>query len=302
MAAAPIDLSALRRVNGRIDLQAGSFAYRQYRVTDAQFAATLDGGVLRVGTLKGRTWGGSLDASGMVDAASRRIAVKGSASGVNVNAVQRDLTGRDTVEGSGRLSLDVETAGRNTAELKSQLRGSAAVQLRDGAVKGVNLARSFRQAEAALALKQATSVPSSQTEKTDFSELSASFQIADGIARSADLDAKSPFLRVGGAGAIDIGRSSIDYTLRATVVGAPTGQDGGDLAALKGIVVPVRLTGPLDAVQWKIDWSGVAAAAVQNEIQKQLERQLGGQRPGQAASGARLEDVLKEKLFKGLFK
>ena len=47
----------------------------------------------------------------------------------------------------------------------------------------------------------------SQTEKTDFSELSASFRIADGVARSNDLDMKSPFLRLGGDGAIDIGRA-----------------------------------------------------------------------------------------------
>jgi AsmA protein len=41
------------------------------------------------------------------------------------------------------------------------------------------------------------------------------------VARNKDLVAKSPFLRVGGEGAVDIGRSRVDYLARATVTGTP---------------------------------------------------------------------------------
>ena len=36
-------------------------------------------------------------------------------------------------------------------------------------------------------------------QKTDFSEMSASFKIAGGVAQNDDLKAQSPFLRLGGA-------------------------------------------------------------------------------------------------------
>jgi AsmA protein len=118
---------------------------------------------------------------------------------------------------------------------------------------------------------------------------------------------KSPFLRIGGAGRFDIGRGNIDYTARATVVPAPVGQDAGDLAALRGVTVPVQLSGPFEAIAWKIQWSGVAAAAVESKLKEKLSEKLGeklGIRPapaGAASAPATPQDKLKERL-KGLFK
>ena len=189
----------------------------------------------------------------------------------------------------------------------ANLAGTAAVRLRDGAIKGINLARSFRQAQAALSLKQDAVTQASSTEKTDFSELSASARIAGGVAQSDDLDLKSPFLRIAGAGRFDIGRGRIDYTARATVIASPTGQGGAGLEALRGVTVPVVLSGPFDAIAWKIRWSEVAAAAVKGRIKDKLAETLGAKLglPPAGASAASApvtpKDLLKDKL-KGLFK
>lgn len=301
---APVDLSALRSVDAIVGLRAGSFVFRQYRVADAKIDATLAGGLLRVTTLQGKAWGGALDASASADARSNRIGVKAVATGVNVNALLKDVAAKDLLEGTGRVTLDVGTAGRSVAELRRQLDGTAALQLRDGAIKGVNLAKSLRQAKAALTMRSDATQKASQTEKTDFSELSASFRIADGVARSNDLDMKSPFLRLGGDGAIDIGRGMIDYTARATVTSTATGQDGAELAVLKGLTVPVRLTGPFEAVDWKIQWSAVAAGVAKNQLEDKLKDKLGIKAPAGSASAPaqKPKDALKEKLLKGLLK
>ena len=117
----------------------------------------------------------------------------------------------------------------------------------------------MRQWKSALSLDREAVQRASAEEKTDFSEISASFAIADGVARNKDLVAKSPFLRVGGEGAVDIGRGRVDYLARATVTGTPEGQGGAELAALKGVSLPVRVFGPFDAVDYKPQWSAVAA-------------------------------------------
>ena len=301
---APVDLSALRSLNADVGLRAGSFVFRQYRVADARIDAVLDGGMLRVKALQGKAWGGALDASAFADARANRVGVKAVATGVNVNALLTDVAAKDLLEGTGRVTLDVDTAGRSVAELRSHLRGNAALQLRDGAIKGVNLAKSLRQAKAALAMRSDAAQKASQAEKTDFSELSATFQIADGVARSSDLDVKSPFLRLGGDGAVDVGRGMIDYTARATVTSTSAGQDGAELAALKGLTVPVRLTGPFEAVDWKIQWSAVAAGVAKNQLEDKLKDKLGLRQPAGAASApaTKPKDALKEKLLKGLFK
>jgi len=298
---APIDMSGLRSVNGQFSVQAGRFTVRQYRVDDARIAATLDNGLLRVTQLQGRAWNGQLDATALADARTNRVAMKGAANGVNVNALLKDVAAKDLLEGTGRVNFDVGTAGRSVSQMKSQLDGQMALQVRDGAIKGVNLAKMLRQAKAALNLRQDAVQKASATEKTDFSELSASFQIADGVARSKDLDMKSPFLRLGGEGAIDVGRGRIDYLTRATVASTSKGQGGAELDALRGLTVPVRLSGPFESVDWKIEWSAVARDAVTRELKEKLGEKLGLTPPAKAASAASPQDALK-KTLKGLFK
>jgi AsmA protein len=101
----------------------------------------------------------------------------------------------------------------------------------------------------------------------------------------------------------------MDYLARTTVIANAKGQDSDDLAALKGLTVPVRLSGPFESLDWKIQWSGVAAGLVKQRLEDKLAEKLGLKAPGAAASASgsasaprpSTEDVLKNKL-KGLFK
>jgi AsmA protein len=147
-------------------------------------------------------------------------------------------------------------------------------------------------------MKQDAITKASAAEKTDFSELTASARIEGGVARSDDLDLKSPFMRIGGSGKFDIGAGRIDYTARATVASTATGQDGAELAALRGVTVPVQLSGPFEAIDWKVQWSGVAAAAVENKLKEKLSEKLFGKPAEEAASAPakKPEEQLKDKL------
>jgi len=271
----PVALDGLNAVNGQFNFTAGALAFRQYKVNDVKVDAALDGGTLRIAKLAGRAWGGAIDGSGSAESKSRRVAVKLAADGVDVNALLKNVAGKDLLEGTGRVTADVNTAGATVGAMRSALAGNVALHVRDGAVKGVNLARMLRQAKAALAMKTDAMTQANATEKTDFSELSASARVVNGVATSDDLDVKSPFLRIGGAGRFDIGRGYVDYTAKATVIGSPTGQDGAELAALKGVTVPVVLSGPFDAIGWKVQWSAVAGKVIENQMKDRLAERLG---------------------------
>src|SRR5438270_13704468 len=110
---------------------------------------------------------------------------------------------------------------------------------------------------------------------------------------------KSPFLRLGGEGAIDVGRGRIDYVARATVTSTAKGQDAVDLAALKGVTVPVRLAGPFESLDWKIEWSSVAAGVVTKQLEEKIGEKLGLKGPAGASSQS-TADALK-KTMKWLF-
>src|SRR5207237_817946 len=126
-------------------------------------------------------------------------------------------------------------------------------------------------------------------QKTDFSELSGSFHIAKGVAHNEDLSVKSPLLRIGGAGDVDLGADRLDYVVKAAVVTTLQGQGGPELQALKGLTVPVRLSGPFTAIGWKVDFAGMVGDVARQKLDEKKEDVK-----------KKLEDQLQDKL-KGLF-
>src|SRR5207245_7156584 len=128
------------------------------------------------------------------------------------------------------------------------LSGAARVRLRDGAIKGIDIAGLLRKARAAAGRQPGQAADGK--ERTNFSELSASFSIKNGVAHNEDLDVKSPLLRIGGSGDIDIGRSTLSYVVKASIVATAKGQGGKELDKLAGLTVPVKLSGPLDAMNY----------------------------------------------------
>lgn len=295
----PVDLSGLKTLDGRFSLRAGTLVYPPYRIADAALEATLAGGVLRVSDLSGRAWGGRFAAQASAQAAAdpnaQRIGLKLDAADVDIAALLTDVAQFKKLEGKGRVTADVTSQGASVQRLKQALDGKAAFQLHDGAVRGINLAKTLRQWRSAVTLNKDAVQTSSNEEKTDFSEISASFDIADGVARSKDLSGKSPFLRVGGEGMVDIGRGRVDYLAKATVTGTTEGQGGADLALLKGVTVPVQLVGPFEAVDYKVQWSAVSAellsGAARGALGDRAKGVLGGllggsAAPTSAASGA----------------
>ncbi|HMV01341.1 MAG TPA: AsmA-like C-terminal region-containing protein, partial [Rhodocyclaceae bacterium] len=172
---------------------------------------------------------------------------------------------------------------------KKALAGSASVALRDGAIKGINLAKTLRDLKGKLGAKQSSTADADGREKTDFSELTASFRIAGGVAHNDDLAMKSPFLRLGGNGDIDIGNDRLDYLAKVSVVDTAKGQEGKDLDHLKGLTVPVRLHGPFDKLAYKLELGDLIGQAAKAQVEAKKEEVK-----------AKAEDKLKGKL-KGLF-
>jgi AsmA protein len=237
--------------------------------------ATLDSGLLKVTALQGKIWNGAVDATASADANSGRIAMKGGATGIDLSRAVKDVADKDWIEGNGRVTMDIASTGRSVNALKSAMQGQLALKLSNGAVKGINLGKAIGNARSAIGLGQHQAQKTSDTEKTEFSEMSVSFQVSGGVAHSKDLDIRSPLLNIGGEGDIDIGKSRIDYLARATVLGRDKGADkssdkgsaGSDLLAFKGLQVPVRLSGPFSALGWNFEWAAVKLGA---ELGKQL--------------------------------
>ncbi len=299
----PVDLSALKGLNANGRLQVGALLAQGLKLANVKAEVHAANGRLDIAPHSANLYEGSMQGA-LSAQADGRIAVKETLNGVAVGPLLRDFAQKDTLEGKGNVALDVNAAGKTVNTMKKSLAGTARVALKDGAIKGINLAEVFRRAKTALGSSEAKA-QAREAQQTDFSEMTASFTIKNGVAHNEDLDIKAPLFRVSGKGDIDIGNSTIDYVTKATVVATTKGQGGADLAQLSGLTVPVRLVGPFDALKYQVDYSAAATEFARSKAGERLKGALeerlgiakppagdqGGQPSGQGGSSNPLDKL-----------
>ena len=287
----PLDFSALKTLRANGSVKVGSLKVANVKAQNVRLDVKAGGGRLDVNPLTGGLYQGSMNGSlSLLAAATPQVAVKQRLSGISIGPLLKDAANKDMLEGRGNVTLDVTGQGATVSAIKKALNGSASLNLADGALKGINIGAAIRNARAKLgSLRGETTQASSATEKTDFSELKASFTIKNGVAHNSDLSMKSPLLRVGGEGAINIGADSMDYLAKATLVATAAGQGGKEISELRGVTVPVRISGPFTSLTYKLDFDSMIRGVAQQKIEEKKEELK-----------SKLQDQLKDRL-KGLF-
>jgi AsmA protein len=288
----PVDLSALKGLNANGKLHVGALQVRGLKLADVRADVKAANGRADIAPHSANLYEGRVAGALSLQADGNRIALKEDLSGIAIGPLLRDVAQKDMLEGKGNIALDVNAAGPTVEAMKRALAGSARVQLKDGAYKGFNLAEALRKAKAALGGSREEKAAAGETKQTDFSEMSASFAIKNGVAHNEDLEVKAPLFRIGGRGDIDIGNSRLDYTTKATVVGTSKGQGGAELEQLSGLTVPVKLSGPFDDIKYDVQYGAVASDLAKSKAGEKVKENLEKNRD-------KIEERLGDKL-KGL--
>jgi AsmA protein len=231
-------------------------------------------GALTLRDKVGRFYGGSLDGHIGVNVreAVPRLDLAQHLKGVEAQPLVKDLAGQDRLAGTGALNLDLSADGDTPGALKRTLNGRLDFSFRDGAVKGFNLGRLLR--EAAAAFKGQRLPPDQEQDQTDFTELSGSAVVTDGVLRNDDLSAKSPLFRVTGAGSLDLAHDTLSYKIKPVLVASLKGQGGEDLDRLRGIPIPIRFKGPMTHPDWSIELAEALTESQKAGLKQKLDQEL----------------------------
>lgn len=287
----PLDLSALRKLNLDGSLRIGSLKVANVRSTNVRLDMKARNGQVNVAPLSANLYQGSMKGSLSVNAqATPNISIDQNLSGVNIAALTKDAANFDTLEGKGNVGMNLTMQGNTVSAMKKALNGTMSLNLADGAIKGINIAKKLRDAQAMLDKGggSAQTQSANQSEKTDFSELKATFNVNNGVAHNDDLSLKSPLLRMTGNGDINIGNDSMNYIAKATLAKTLEGQGGKDMVG--GITVPVRVSGPFADLKYTLDFGAMVGEVAKQKVEAKKEEVK-----------TKLQDQLKGSL-KGLFK
>jgi AsmA protein len=165
------------------------------------------------------------------------------------------LAGTDRLTGSGDLRMNLLGSGSSQDALMRSLEGEASLALRDGELRGLDLAGMIRTLDAGYVGEGATTV---------FDSITASFAVAGGVARNSDMALTAPLVTAAGAGQADIGGQTLDLRITPLTLG---GQ-----ALHPDVQVPVLISGPWAALKVRLDLESLAKRKFEEERQKLEER------------------------------
>lgn len=184
------------------------------------------------------------------------------------------------ISGRTKLNLTVSGAGEDVDAIKSSLNGRGSFVVTEGAIEGIDVTAfisalgkgdfDFRQG------------PDAQT---GFSDLGGSFVLADGTARTNNLQMVSPLLKVSAEGTVNIPQGNLDILAKPEIIAGPEGRGGAN--DLAGLTVPVRIEGPLDDPRIQPQIGSVfanpkSASKAVNTLGKALQKKFQGRPLGEA--------------------
>ena len=275
-----VDLSALVGPSATGTIKIGKLVLRSLKADDVSADVKLESGKLDLENLTATLYEGKLAGMVSVDAAkNNHMVTKVSLSGIAVEPLLNDVSSRTALSGRGTIVLDLTTAGANTYAMRTALNGTAQARLRDGAIKGINVAQTLRDLKAVLrGEQQAEARPADGALQTDFTSLDLDLAFKDGLGTVKALNVASPLLRIsqGTPAELNLVASTLDVVALVRVVNSATGQDGEDLAELKNVTIPIHFVGPLAKPLFSVQWKGVASETLKKTLENKVMDAVGG--------------------------
>ena len=269
-----LPLATLRDINAKGSMKIGKL--KASGISTENIVITIDAkdGLIKLSPLSADLYQGKYQGNVNIDARgdNLKLAVDENLQGVQAGPLLKDLTGNERIAGTANANVKLNGSGKDIDAIKQSLNGNGAFSFTDGALKGINIAEAIRQAKAVLSGQKAAET--NEPVQTDFSSLKGTFSANEGIVNNQDLELMSPLLRVTGAGDIDIPREVIDYAVRVSIVGTAEGQGGKTLEDLKGLTIPVKITGSFDNPRPKVDLAAVLKEQATDEVKAKAEEKL----------------------------
>ncbi|MCP4332404.1 MAG: AsmA family protein [Gammaproteobacteria bacterium] len=238
-----LPMQVLRDLDIDGDLRIEKLKIQNLNITDLELHLNAKNGLVALKPVRMKTYSGTVVTNLVVDVKGDlpKYGVSKTVKDIQVGDMLNDYMGESPISGKFDAAVNLTTSGEWLSKLKKNSNGTMSLAFLDGALNGFNIRQSI---EAAKAKIKGEDPPEEKTRKTDFSSLTISGVIKNGVFSSDDLDLQAPLLRAGGEGSADLNREVVDYLVNTKLVGTSKGQQGDAADDLAGLSIPVRIKGP----------------------------------------------------------
>jgi AsmA protein len=268
----PTDLprEAIRALQARGTVKVQQAKFADMLFTDVRLPVEADGGRVKL-TPSARLFGGRYEGDIVVDARpeTMRLSMNEKVRDIDMGALVKATFDSKRVVGRGDANVALRGTGNTDAAMLESLSGKLDVNVRDGALDGLDLWYELRRA---IALFKRT-VPPARTgpQRTSFRTLSGSATLDKGLISNDDLRVDMDYIKARGKGTLQIRSQAVDYRLVAELYKLPPAGEGGDMADLKAVEIPISIGGTLGEMKVRPDVSGLVKARVRKEVEERKE-------------------------------
>lgn len=279
---APLDWSALERVDGTWKVQAQSLSGDFGRLEQPVLTAQLNNGTARIESFSAGYLGGTVNASGAASGGpvpTLRLDTK--LSGLDMARLKPALAGLSVESGKISGTLRLHSFGKSSRDMAANAQGEGQIEGGPGSIGGVDLAAIDSQLARLENIGNVLSLAQTGLGggTTAYSRLSGRLIVKDGVVQSPDLLLAATGGSLGADGSIDLAQWSTESTVSLT------------LASLPATPIVLRLSGPLGNPRKVVDVNALQRALVQSGLGRALGKATGGD--GQKGGGKILNNLFR---------
>ncbi|KPH93334.1 membrane assembly protein AsmA [Pseudoalteromonas porphyrae] len=276
-----IDLSGLNALDANIVIRSSGLKANEIKLGANQFTVNLKNAVAKISLDKFAAYKGNGKGIITVNAKQTpyKISTNFSLAKIDAQPLLTDAAGFDKLIGKGSLNWDLSTSGQSQKDFMGALQGKLAFEFADGAIKGANIAEMVRKGKELIkgnfgAVSEGLDTGFDNSQQTDFSALTGSFNFTNGVGKNTDLSLLSPLVRISGEGDVNLPAATVNYRLVTGIVDSLEGQGTTDNST--GFKVPLRIKGPFHDVSISLDVSKAAKDEVKEKAKDKIKDKLKG--------------------------
>lgn len=242
--------------------------------------------IIRVSPLHFNIYQGSFNGNILVNKQNQNktvIQIKQNLTDVDTKELLHELAGSEKLAGKATVTSDLVSTMDGKASFLSGLNGKINLALKEGSLQGVDVIYQLSRAHAFI--KHLTKPTMTDSKQTQFSSLTASVNVAEGVLNTDDLALASEYLKVTGKGTTNLVTKGIRYHLNA-LAQPKLAEENKDIGKEVTIYqIPIKVSGLLSKPSVNLDFTEIAKILLTKEIQKPLEKNINN-----------LKDTLKGKV------